>query len=365
MSSSLSPAAFAPIEKPTSKTPVYLLLKELGHDVRDWSISVKTREPIEPVTNSFRNSQWGFEDPGGRPSAVCLWFQDIEKGGEATYYDGNDRKYRNDLANAAKFSGENLKKNSGRLKAWNWRSTRLENVVRTAYYKRQPLRVIIVGGSNKDELPRAHEELPNIDEASKVETRGLDPATWWVHSYADTTGAYRIYRDVPLPPEAPKPDPAALDPVNDPLFQRYLETLDETVREAVIKARVGQGLFREQLIQRWNGKCSVTGLPKATELLVASHIRPWSVCDTAEQRISPANGLLLTPNLDKLFDRGLISFDENFRMMISPSLPQAVRTTFNLSPHMGLQQRYKDSIEHLKWHRETLFVVEGLPSIGR
>lgn len=345
-----------PIERPTSKPAVYRLLEKLGHDLRAWSISEKTREPIEPVTNSFRNSQWGFADPGGRPSAVCLWFQDIVEGADVTYYDGNDRKYRNDLLKAVEFSGENFKKNRGRLNAWIWRSTRLESVVTTAYDKRQPLRVIIVGGSNKDELQRAHEELPNIEEASKAETRGLDPAIWWVHSYDDKTGAYRIYRDKPLPPEAPKPDLAAHDPVNDPLLQRYLETLDDTTREAVIKARVGQGLFREQLIQRWDGKCSVTGLPRATEFLVASHIRPWSMCDTAEQRISPANGLLLTPNLDKLFDRGMIAFDERFRMLVSPTLPEPVRTRFGLLQQMSLQKRHKDSIEYLEWHRELVFV---------
>ncbi|WP_265923005.1 HNH endonuclease [Cupriavidus nantongensis] len=352
-----SPEKSLPIEKPAGKPAVYRLLQDLGHDLRDWSKSVKTGEPIEPVTNSFRNSQWGFADLGGKPSAVCLWFQDIDKAGQAVYYDGNDQKYRNDLLKAVEFSGENFTKNRGRLNAWTWRSKKLEDVVRAAYYKRQPLRVIIVGGSKKDELPRGRGELPNIDEASKAETRGLDPATWWVHSYDGMTGAYRIYRDLPLPPEAPKPDPAELDPGNDPLLQRYLETLDETVREAVIKARVGQGLFREQLIQRWNGKCSVTGLPKATEFLIASHIRPWSLCDTASQRISPANGLLLTPNLDKLFDRGLISFDANFKMMISPTLPLGVQSAFGLSPQLGLKQRHKDSVEYLEWHRELLFVA--------
>ncbi|WP_167354393.1 hypothetical protein [Cupriavidus nantongensis] len=65
-----------------------------------------------------------------------------------------------------------------------------------------------------------------------------------------------------------------------------METLDETVREAVIKSRVGQGLFREQLIQRWNGKCSTTALPKATEFLIASHIRLWTLCDTVAANIT-------------------------------------------------------------------------------
>ncbi|WP_143286399.1 HNH endonuclease, partial [Burkholderia cenocepacia] len=61
--------------------------------------------------------------------------------------------------------------------------------------------------------------------------------------------------------------------------------------------------------------CSVT---KVTEpsILVASHIKPWRECITRAERLSPDNGLLLSPTLDKLFDRGLISFDENNRYTI-------------------------------------------------
>lgn len=352
---SINPSRCAPIVRPTNKPTVYQLLGELGHDVRDWSVSTVTGLPINPHTNTYRNSQWAFVDPAGEPAVVCLWFMEIEHEADPAYYDGNDRKYRNDLLKAAEFSRENLKKNLRRLRAWEGRSRKLEDVVSAAFYKRQPLRVVIVGGTRKDELDRELAELPNLDAASEVETRGMDSAFWWVHTYDDATGAYRIYRDVPLPPAPEKPDPATLDPASDPLLVRYLETLDETVREAIIKARVGQGLFREQLISRWGGQCSVTGV-KAPELLVASHIRPWSQCDTAEQRISPANGLLLTPNLDKLFDKGLISFDGNCRMMISPKLSAAVQTHFNLSQHMRLRQSHADSFEYLQWHRETYFL---------
>ena len=52
------------------------------------------------------------------------------------------------------------------------------------------------------------------------------------------------------------------------------------------------------------------------ELLVASHIKPWSISD-ANEKLDIHNGLLMCPNHDKLFDRGYISFDDTGRILIS------------------------------------------------
>jgi hypothetical protein len=79
-----------------------------------------------------------------------------------------------------------------------------------------------------------------------------------------------------------------------------------TEREALTKARLGQGLFRQRVAQL-EPCCRVTGLARQ-EFLVASHIKPWRDCDNAE-RLSGANGLLLSPHIDKLFDRHWITFD--------------------------------------------------------
>ena len=81
-----------------------------------------------------------------------------------------------------------------------------------------------------------------------------------------------------------------------------------TEREALTKARLGQGLFRQRVAQM-EPCCRVTGLARQ-EFLVASHIKPWRDCDNTE-RLSGANGLLLSPHLDKLFDRHWISFDSS------------------------------------------------------
>jgi putative restriction endonuclease len=81
-----------------------------------------------------------------------------------------------------------------------------------------------------------------------------------------------------------------------------------TEREALTKARLGQGLFRKRVAQL-EPCCRVTGLARQ-DFLVASHIKPWRDCSNSE-RLSGANGLLLSPHLDKLFDRHWISFDSS------------------------------------------------------
>jgi len=91
-------------------------------------------------------------------------------------------------------------------------------------------------------------------------------------------------------------------------MQQLNEVTNNTERDALTKARLGQGLFRHRVAQL-EPFCRVTGL-RRQEFLVASHIKPWRSCDNAE-RLSGANGLLLSPHIDKLFDRYWISFNPN------------------------------------------------------
>lgn len=90
-----------------------------------------------------------------------------------------------------------------------------------------------------------------------------------------------------------------------------------TEREQVILARLGQGCFRDALIARDKG-CALCQLGDL-ELLVASHIKPWRDATDAE-RLNPANGLLLCPGSDRLFDHGLMTFDGDGEARFSPHL---------------------------------------------
>jgi len=93
-------------------------------------------------------------------------------------------------------------------------------------------------------------------------------------------------------------------------------SLDETVRKAIVSARRGQGVFRKNL-ENVENACRLTGVTNPS-LLIASHIKPWRACKSAEERIDGMNGLLLTPDADRLFDRGYITFLDRGEVTVSP-----------------------------------------------
>ena len=92
-------------------------------------------------------------------------------------------------------------------------------------------------------------------------------------------------------------------------------SLTSTERHALIRARVGQGVFRTSLIKLWDGRCAVTGV-SIRDLLRASHVKPWAISSNYE-RLDPHNGLLLIANLDAAFDKRLISFTDDGEILFS------------------------------------------------
>jgi hypothetical protein len=99
------------------------------------------------------------------------------------------------------------------------------------------------------------------------------------------------------------------------LHSHEIEAAPVTEREALQKARVGQGRFRKDLLDYWQEACAVTRL-RLPDILKASHIKPWRVSSNAE-RLDPFNGLLLLPQYDELFDAGWISFRDDGTMLVS------------------------------------------------
>lgn len=92
-------------------------------------------------------------------------------------------------------------------------------------------------------------------------------------------------------------------------------TIPETEKLALVSSRRGQGRYRKDLMMI-ESSCRVTRVNRARHL-VASHTKPWRDCSN-EERLDPENGFMLTPNVDHLFDKGFISFENNGSLIISP-----------------------------------------------
>ena len=93
-------------------------------------------------------------------------------------------------------------------------------------------------------------------------------------------------------------------------------------RERMKKERLGQYYFRTAILNSYSGKCCITQLALPS-LLVASHIKPWSVCEEATERTNPRNGLCLNALHDHAFDKGLITIDDKYRIRTSSKLSNA------------------------------------------
>lgn len=157
--------------------------------------------------------------------------------------------------------------------------------------------------------------------------------------------------------------------LDDAAEHRVLEDvgLSTTEKDTLVKARRGQGTFRRNVETREKA-CRLTGITNPA-LLIASHIKPWRVCETAQERLDGANGLLLTPDADHLFDRGFISFGDGGEVIVSPRVPdedmrrlgfeQLVRQKFGMNepPSMWMTDAFQPAQNgYLAYHRSQVFI---------
>lgn len=110
----------------------------------------------------------------------------------------------------------------------------------------------------------------------------------------------------------------SLDQAADPITDYGFRMPNETERNGLVTSRVGQGAYRKRIIHRWEYKCAVTQFNKL-DVLVASHIVPWAGADD-NQRLDVNNGILLSPTYDALFDRHLITFEDNGKIILSDAI---------------------------------------------
>ena len=127
-----------------------------------------------------------------------------------------------------------------------------------------------------------------------------------------------------------------------------------TEKDSIVKSRIGQGIFRNELIEYWHG-CAISQCP-LTWMLIASHIKPWRDADNQE-RLDTYNGLLLLPNYDKLFDLGYISFNPKGKIMCSRLLDKFDREAIGLTSDLHLVKLENQHLKYLKYHNENCFLL--------
>ena len=125
--------------------------------------------------------------------------------------------------------------------------------------------------------------------------------------------------------------------------------------QRLVRVRRVQTLFRQSVLISYDGRCAVTGLA-VTELLRASHIKPWASCASDAERLDVFNGLLLAPNLDAAFDRGFISIADNGDVLVSERLTADARRVLVLDLPLRVRQVAEGHRAYLRFHRERVLL---------
>ncbi len=147
-----------------------------------------------------------------------------------------------------------------------------------------------------------------------------------------------------------KNNPEAITVLDNTVKQMF----QGTEREQLIKQRIGQNVYREALLTYWKSSCSLTSID-IPEILRASHIKPWADCANDSERLNVYNGLLLAANYDALFDKGLITFDNNGKVIYSRRLKEYHIRYLGGNQYKTLRWIDEQHLPFLDWHRKNIF----------
>ncbi len=145
-------------------------------------------------------------------------------------------------------------------------------------------------------------------------------------------------------------------------FNDYILDINDLKGETKIreiKTRVNQNVFRQIVLSNYETKCAITNID-IPELLVASHIIPWSINEN--ERLNPENGICLSPLYDKAFDKGLIGINTNYEIVLSNNLKQNTTKEYFFNffqpiekKKLNLPNKYLPKKEYLEWHLDNVF----------
>ncbi len=135
------------------------------------------------------------------------------------------------------------------------------------------------------------------------------------------------------------------------LSEAGMNSIDQTV---ITKSRgIAQRLFRGNLLRLWQGSCAVTSVQEL-RVLRSGHIKPWADSNLQE-KVDHFNGLLLIPNLDALFNEGLISFQNDGRILVSQNWRDDDKRRMHVTPDLRLRTVHSESCRYLEYHRDMRF----------
>lgn len=149
--------------------------------------------------------------------------------------------------------------------------------------------------------------------------------------------------------------------IEEPTAPELRIPMGPTEVERLIRVRRVQSFFRAAVLTTYDSRCAVTGIAGA-ELLTASHIIPWS--ESVERRADPRNGICLNALLDRAFDRGLFTFDDDLRVLVSRRLTNGLadaRLACSLDQIAGLMMncpaRFPPDPAAIRFHRANVFAA--------
>ena len=145
------------------------------------------------------------------------------------------------------------------------------------------------------------------------------------------------------------------------LLSKFEKDLPEgKEKESVVKVRINQNFFREMILASYRNRCTICSLPEVN-LLVASHIIPWSV--NISLRLNPRNGICMCVLHDKAFDKGLITINDDYKLVLSTTikrLSNEVAIQRGFLPYQGVEIRLPDKFlpdkEFIEFHQNNIFI---------
>jgi predicted restriction endonuclease len=212
-----------------------------------------------------------------------------------------------------------------------------------------------IAGGDKTVLKEIYENAKLTDwryaessqETQKVETN--------LNNLLRSLGLQRVI--TPEEKEKDKRDVAEITQKEKQLTERGLKPAEI---EAWRKERIGQTRFRKDVIALCHNKCIVTEVD-CEDVLIASHIRGWAECDNDDERLDGENGLLLAPHIDKLFDKHLISFDDDGKILVKGKGIEKTLKTWGIDIDKKYGEFSEKKKQYLQYHREKFGVLLFTP----